>query len=181
MQTHKDFEKYKSENKNKFDKFYDYDSDLCKNEKWLIFSAKNGHLPVSIYLVSVGCDPMANNNWAIQLVAANNHLHVVIYLVSIGCDPKADHNLAIRWAAAHGHLHVVKYLVSVGCDPKTGNNYAIRGAARRGHLHVVKYLDRLDSTSKTRTSSSVTSVLLTIMSDKFGIFKGVIRDLIDKV
>jgi ankyrin repeat protein len=130
MQTHKDFEKYKSENKNEFDKFYDFDSGLSKNEKWLIFSAKNGHLPMSIYLVSMGCDPTSYDNWAIQLAALNGYLQVVIYLVSVGCDPKADNNYAIRRAAEDGHLPVVKYLVSVGCDPKARDNYAIRWAAK---------------------------------------------------
>jgi hypothetical protein len=64
----------------------------------------------------------------------------------------------------------------VGCDPKDDDNYAIRWAAENGHLNVSKYLKHLEPSSKPDELDE----LLAIMSDKFDIFKGVVRDLIDK-
>ena len=61
-------------------------------------------------------------------------------VISKGCDPTTDHNYAIQTASVNGHLEVVKYLVSQGCDPTTDYNYAIRTASARGHLDIVKYL-----------------------------------------
>jgi ankyrin repeat protein len=106
---------------------------------------------------------------------------VVIYLVSIGCDPKSGNNLPVRWAAENGHLNVVKYLVSIGCDPKVRNNLASRWAAQRGHLHFVKYIKNLDVQSETNTHLNVTNHLLAILSDKFDIFRGAMRDVADTV
>jgi len=67
----------------------------------------------------------------------NGNLDDVKYLVSLGCDPKVNNNYAIRHASSYGHLKVVKYLVSVGCDPKACNNWAILDASAHGYLDVV--------------------------------------------
>jgi ankyrin repeat protein len=67
----------------------------------------------------------------------------VKYLVSKGCDPRANNDYAIQWATENGHLNVVKYLVSKGCDPRANNDYAIQWATENGHLNVVKYLKLL--------------------------------------
>jgi ankyrin repeat protein len=64
----------------------------------------------------------------------------VKFLVSIGADVSADDNYAVKWASENGHLKVVKYLVSLGADITADNNYAALWACRENHVEVVKYL-----------------------------------------
>jgi hypothetical protein len=45
-------------------------------------------------------------------------LKVIKELVSDGCNPKVDNDYAIRYAAEKGHLNVVEYLKSLGCKLK---------------------------------------------------------------
>jgi ankyrin repeat protein len=178
MLISEDFEKYKSENQNEFNEFNITNFQLVGNERWLFFATANGHLPIVVYLVSIGCDPKVRKNRAIQLAIINGHLSIAMYLVSVGCNPTADNNCSIKWAVMNGHLHIIKYLVSIGWDPKTNNNLAIRRAAMYCRLSVVRYLEHPDITHEKRKKFGK---LGAILSDKFDIFKGVIRDLAEKV
>ncbi len=48
------------------------------------------------------------------LASENGHLEIVKYLVSLGADVRALDNYAVRYASENGHLETVKYLTSVG-------------------------------------------------------------------
>ena len=50
--------------------------------------------------------------------SSNGHLEVVQYLVSLGADIRADNDYAVQEASRNGHLDVVKYLVSLGAELK---------------------------------------------------------------
>jgi len=76
----------------------------------------------------------------IKAASAHDDLDLVKYLVSIGCDPQADENFPIRIAADNGNLEMVKYFVEIGCDPTAQNNRPLRWATKSGNLDVVKYL-----------------------------------------
>ena len=80
------------------------------------WASSEGHLEVVKYLVSVGCDPKAEDNASIKSASLKGRLETVKYLLSVGCDPKAEHNCAIRWASRYGSLKVIKYLLEQGCD-----------------------------------------------------------------
>ena len=62
------------------------------------------------------------------------------WLVSIGADIHAWNDYALRMASRNGHLDIVKYLVSKGADIHAWNDYALRMASLNGHLDVVNYL-----------------------------------------
>jgi ankyrin repeat protein len=78
-------------------------------------AARNGQLETVKYLVSVGANIHANDDYAVQLAAGNGHLETVKYLVSVGADIHADNDYyAVQLAACNCHLETVKYLVSIG-------------------------------------------------------------------
>jgi Ankyrin repeats (3 copies) len=86
-------------------------------DRALFLSCHAGQLDLVKYLVSVGADSHARNDFAVQYASANGHLEVVKYLVSLGADIRADNNTAVRWAIRGGHPEVVQYLVSLGSTP----------------------------------------------------------------
>ena len=81
---------------------------------------------------------------ALRWAAIHGHLDTVKYLVSLGCDPRANDDLAIRWAIRNGHLDTVKYLVSIGCNIHADDDYAFKWAVRNGHTDVYNYLKSLN-------------------------------------
>jgi hypothetical protein len=101
-------------------------------------AAKHGNLPIIQYLL-----PTLNIDDVLIISAEYGHLETVKYLVSIGADYTADNNYAIRWASRHGHLETVKYLVSIGANHTADNKCAIRYARMNGHSEIVKYLSSL--------------------------------------
>lgn len=62
------------------------------------------------------------------IIPLDGHLKVVQYLVEIGADFRAKNNYAIRWASRNGHFNVVEHLVSVGANFSDRDNYAIKWA-----------------------------------------------------
>src|SRR5581483_6050772 len=92
----------------------DFSKTILSNAKYeLIWNCQNGHLSTVQYLVSVGEDIHAHDNYAVRLASQNGHLATVQYLVSVGADIHADDNYAVRLASGNGHLATVQYLVSV--------------------------------------------------------------------
>jgi ankyrin repeat protein len=77
------------------------------------------------------------------------HLVIIKYLVSLGANIRADNDYAkprgarslVRYAARNGHLETVKYLIE---DQKVNittekKYYIFKLAAQNGHLNVIKY------------------------------------------
>jgi hypothetical protein len=85
-------------------------------EKKLIRSALAGNLALVKHLCA-RVDPRADGDKLIQMVARNGHVAVAQYLVSVGADPRARNNFAIKCAAENGHYTVVKFLILVGAAP----------------------------------------------------------------
>ncbi|QTF49398.1 putative ankyrin repeat protein [Acanthamoeba polyphaga mimivirus] len=48
------------------------------------------------------------------MASEEGHLEVVKYLVSLGADIRAHNDYAVRMASMDGHHEVVKYLLSLG-------------------------------------------------------------------
>ena len=97
--------------------------------------ASDGRTP----LLNEGGTPLHWASW-------NGRLEVVKFLVSIGCDKEARDNYGrtpLHCASSDGHHEIVKFLVSIGCD-KEALDYSGRTplhyASVYGHLEVVKYL-----------------------------------------
>jgi ankyrin repeat protein len=103
-------------------------------------TSEDGYLEIIKYLVSIGADISARNNYAIKTASKNGRLEVVKYLVGLNADFKAGNNYAVRMASEKGHLDVVKFLVECGADFCADDAYAIRWAFINGHSEVVKYL-----------------------------------------
>jgi len=59
---------------------------------------------------------------AFQIAATNGHLEIVKYLVTLGADIRAADNYAVKMASRNGYLEVVKYLVTLGADISVDNN-----------------------------------------------------------
>ena len=53
------------------------------------------------------------------------HLETVKYLVSIGADIHAYNDFAVKYAYLNNHLKTIKYLISIGADIHAENYYAI--------------------------------------------------------
>ncbi len=100
----------------------------------LIDNCKKNQLEIIKFLVSLGADIRAKNDYAVRLASENGHLEVVKYLVSQGADIRAKYDYAVRLASQKGHIEVVKYLVSQGADIKSENDCAVIYASRNGHL-----------------------------------------------
>ena len=89
-----------------------------KSKNILFWASGNGHLETVKYLVSLGADIKAEDNYIVRLASGSGHLETIKYLVSLGADIKAQNNYAVQLASEYGHLETVKYLVSLGADVK---------------------------------------------------------------
>lgn len=65
-------------------------------------------------------------NLAVQYASKYGNLALVQYLVSVGADIHADDDYAVRFASQNGHLEVVQYLVFVGADIRMNYDCAVR-------------------------------------------------------
>ena len=119
---------------NAYPKYLKFDNDSTNQ------AVKSGNLEMVKYMVSLGADPLADNDRALQLASCYGYLEIIKYLISLGANVQVNNNYAIRMASTDGHLDVVKYLVSLGADPQANDNEAIRCASEYGHLDTVKYL-----------------------------------------
>ena len=81
------------------------------------------------------------NNEKLIDASKTGDLSSVKYLIEMGADVHADDDYALRWAAEYGHLDVVRYLIERGADVHAGDDWALGWASRNGHLDVVKYLE----------------------------------------
>jgi ankyrin repeat protein len=64
----------------------------------------------------------------------------VKYLVSVGANIHAENDYAVRYASSQDHLEVVKYLVSLGADIHAwDDDEAFHSAFQNGHLDVVEF------------------------------------------
>src|SRR5581483_8827976 len=123
---------------------------LLNAKRGLNWNCENGYLSIVQYLISLGADIHAYDNYAVRRASENGHLSVVQYLVelgnshrlspnstcryadkvSVGADIQACDNYAVKRASEYGHLSVVQYLVSVGADIHADYNYAVKGASK---------------------------------------------------
>jgi hypothetical protein len=150
-------------------------------------AAKKGHLGCLIRLRRLG------HKWDILTPAAaaqKDNLSCLIYAYENGCN---WNQLLMCLAANNGNLTCLKYGHKNGCE---WGSRVTKCAAKNGNLACLKYshihgcpveIKRskypyikkyLDSVHKIRKNSDKLS---TIMSDKLDIFKGALRDLVDKV
>ncbi|EAX73134.1 hypothetical protein TVAG_001430, partial [Trichomonas vaginalis G3] len=83
----------------------------------LIFSSEYGHLEVVEYLISIGADKEAKDNFC-------------------GCTP-------LIWATENGHLEVVKYLISVGADKEAKNKRNVLHSFMHQWMVILKLLNIL--------------------------------------
>ncbi len=99
-----------------------------------------GHLDVIQYLVSIGADIHAHNNYALLCASQYGHLDVIQYLVSMGVDIHTNNDYILSCASVWGFLDVIKYLVSMGVDIHANDDMALRLASKTGHADVVQYI-----------------------------------------
>ncbi|KAJ3265119.1 hypothetical protein HDU77_006350 [Chytriomyces hyalinus] len=101
-----------------------------------------GHLQTATLLLSLGCDPSARSNDAIQWACTNGHLPLVNLLIEDPrVDPGADHQYGLRLAATLGHTEIVQRLLAdPRVLPQVDRNNTIRSAATFGHVDIVQML-----------------------------------------
>lgn len=92
------------------------------------------------YLVSMGADVRANNDWSLHLACAEGRLEVAKYLVSMGANVHTANERAVIESSSYGMIDVVKYLVSLGADIHAENDSAIRMARKNSHPDIIEYL-----------------------------------------
>lgn len=71
------------------------------------------------------------------------HIEVIRFLVKMGVDIRAGDDYALKAAAVNGHSELVSYLVELGANPHAENDYAVKRAMANGHQDVVRYLESL--------------------------------------
>jgi len=114
---------------------YDY------NEKDLLWiCAKYGKLEFVKYLLDVGADVHAGDDYALQWASEEGHTDIVKLLLDAGANVHARDDFALRWASGNGHPDVVKLLLDVGADVHASDDTALRWASEEGHTDVVKLL-----------------------------------------
>ncbi len=110
------------------------------NDYALREASRAGNLEMVQYLVSVGADIHALNDNALRTACAYSRLDIVQYLVSVGANIHVDNDIALREASYKDGLETVQYLVSMGADIHALNDSALRIACANDNLNVVKYL-----------------------------------------
>jgi len=115
-------------------------------------SARNGHVSVVKYLISIGANIHDDDDHALRQSAYRGKMSVVKYLVSIGADVHAYNDAAVRYSAESGCLGIVKYLVSIGANINAHDDYALRWSAFFGNLNMVKYLVSIGANIHTNDS-----------------------------
>ena len=132
-----------------------YDGDKVNPLVPLHFAARNGHLPITKYLIEEhGCDPMhctKRGYVPLHLASENGHFDTVKYLIeeckcdpmSVQCDEQFQ-SVPLQFAANNGHLPITKYLIEEhGCDPmcRTKKGKApLHLVAEKGHFDIMKFL-----------------------------------------
>ena len=78
--------------------------------------AEKGRLSIVKFLIGLGANVHACNDYAIQFSAKKGHLPVVEYLVESGADVHANDDTALYWSVENGHFDIVKFLVGKGAN-----------------------------------------------------------------
>lgn len=100
---------------------------LCVKNCAVMYAARNGHLEVVKYLISVGADITAENNWSLEASASKGHIEVFKFLVDSGADITDGDFEAIHSAAENGHFSIIRYSVRVGIDYGKAGLHTILG------------------------------------------------------
>jgi hypothetical protein len=82
-----------------------------------------------------------DQNEALRTAAINGYLKVVKYLVELGADIHAGNDYIFKQAAAHSQLEVVRYLVEQGVDIHLDNDWVLRHAQLYGNLDVIDFIN----------------------------------------
>jgi hypothetical protein len=199
---------YKAKHANVFSTHinFSHPQSLNVDESWLSFAASCGHLKLVIWMVETyGVNPKVKNNWIISRAAEQGSILVVIYLVGHGCDPTTYSNFAVRHALVRGYLPLARFLIEYGCDAGDSDGHAITDSAYWGELSSVKLIIENCETHRDYIQKAmnyaveevrpitakylrrvlnpkkIDSRLGVIMSDKFEIFVGAIRDLMEMI
>jgi len=96
-----------------------------------------GHLESLKYLVNIGANINAVNNYAYRLSVEFGYLDTAKYLSSFGVCP-ITLNTMLEASAYYGYLDVTKYLIGAGAN--ANDIQALRRSVNNGHFEVAKYL-----------------------------------------
>jgi ankyrin repeat protein len=101
-----------------------------------------GQFWVVSYLLSKGCDPTFDNNWAVYWASGRPNTEIVrLLLADSRVNPATDKNRALENAIRQGPLETVKLLlVDSRVNPSANNNKALKIAAELGRVDVVIFL-----------------------------------------
>jgi ankyrin repeat protein len=88
------------------------------NDRALIYAARDGHLDVISYLITLGADVHTREDQALIHAVTEGHLDVVMYLISQGADVSAREDKALIYAARYGHSDVLSLLLDMYEDPE---------------------------------------------------------------
>jgi ankyrin repeat protein len=111
-----------------------------KNDKQLVFAARNGNISMIQELLTAGANVHTQNDLPLGLAAKNGHFEAVELLLINGADVHGDDDYALRHAATNGHDDIVKLLLMNKANVHAKNDEALRFAARDGRDIVVDLL-----------------------------------------
>lgn len=110
-------------------------------QQGLALACEHGHLPVVIYLVGAGADPLYDRALPIRLAVMYGHLPVVQYLLPLSGDPGPLLDRLLEVVCEFGqHLELIRYLVGAGADPRRMGERAFRQACATEHAPLLEYL-----------------------------------------
>jgi ankyrin repeat protein len=94
---------------------------LILSDVLLFEASSCGNLDLVKFYVSKCVDFRSENDYALRIALLNKHIPVAEYLISIGCDPTANDNFSLYWSLLRGDNEVVEFLenTSFGSEEKT--------------------------------------------------------------
>jgi ankyrin repeat protein len=94
-------------------------------------------------MVNEGVDVRIDSDYALCFAAEHGYLEVVKFLVELGANVNAGNNWAIDHAVDGDHLCVLDYLVKHSKEVIKPSSYKLSCLRARGCLETVSYLENL--------------------------------------
>jgi ankyrin repeat protein len=86
------------------------------SEVLLFKAASDGNIDLVKFYISKNIDYHSENDYALRIALLNKHIFLAEYLVSIGCDLTAKDNFALYWAVMRGDTDVIDFLKKNGLN-----------------------------------------------------------------
>ncbi len=92
------------------------------------------------YLIEVGADIHADNEYVLKLACEKNCLTLVKFLITKGADIHINNDEPMKIACTEGNVEIVKYFREICVDTCMENHILLRTAIKKNNYRLVRYL-----------------------------------------